>query len=217
MSGGRIRQLNKPQIVAESTKSQEAKIRLEVAPSMLHNYPRKCLDFDFELHNSSDDFIRVIKERRTVYYPNATEIRRNFYYYTIYCVALNTCFATLFPLMALIYLNCMTLRALRILGRQTNSTKVYSQPLDVIIEEDISFEEPKVDTASVNLESTIGLNFEAKDTIVQTHDNFYHKKESRLTRISISIVWLFIVCHVWKLIPTIYELIYSEVTLTTQY
>ena len=184
---------------------------------MLHNYPRKCLDFDFDLNNSSDDFIRVIKERRTVYYPNATEIRRNFYYYTIYCVALNTCFATLLPLMALIYLNCMTLRALRHLGRQTNSTKVYSQPLDVIIEEDLSFEEPKVDTASVNLESTIGLNFEAKETIVQTHDNLYHKKESRLTRISISIVWLFIVCHVWKLVPTIYELIYSEVTLTTQH
>ena len=31
------------------------------------------------------------------------------------------------------------------------------------------------------------------------------KKELRLARISICIVWLFIFCHVWKLIPTAYE------------
>ena len=30
-------------------------------------------------------------------------------------------------------------------------------------------------------------------------------KENRLTRISLCIVWLFIFCHVWKLIPTLYE------------
>ena len=35
-------------------------------------------------------------------------------------------------------------------------------------------------------------------------------KERRLARISITIVWLFIVCHVWKLIPTIYECFNSE-------
>ena len=49
------------------------------------------------------------------------------------------------------------------------------------------------------------------DSFLQTYDNMARKKESRLTRISLSIVWLFIICHVWKLIPTIYELIYSEV------
>ncbi len=30
-------------------------------------------------------------------------------------------------------------------------------------------------------------------------------RENRLTRISLCIVWLFIFCHVWKLIPTLYE------------
>ena len=30
-------------------------------------------------------------------------------------------------------------------------------------------------------------------------------RENRLTRISLSIVWLFIFCHVWKLVPTMYE------------
>ena len=31
------------------------------------------------------------------------------------------------------------------------------------------------------------------------------KKELRLARISLCIVWLFIFCHIWKLIPTAYE------------
>ena len=45
-----------------------------------------------------------------------------------------------------------------------------------------------------------------------SYENLLRKKESRLTRISISIVWLFIICHIWKLIPTIYELLYSPVS-----
>lgn len=36
------------------------------------------------------------------------------------------------------------------------------------------------------------------------------RRENRLTRISLTIVWLFLFCHVWKLIPTLYELIYSD-------
>lgn len=35
-------------------------------------------------------------------------------------------------------------------------------------------------------------------------------RENRLTRISLCIVWLFIFCHVWKLVPTLYEGIYSD-------
>lgn len=34
------------------------------------------------------------------------------------------------------------------------------------------------------------------------------KAENRLTRISMSIVWLFIFCHVWRLVPTLYESIH---------
>ena len=36
------------------------------------------------------------------------------------------------------------------------------------------------------------------------------KKENRLTRIALAIVWLFVFCHFWKIVPTVYELIYSE-------
>ena len=50
-----------------------------------------------------------------------------------------------------------------------------------------------------------------KDSFLLSYENLLRKKESRLTRISICIVWLFILCHIWKLIPTIYELLYSEV------
>ena len=53
--------------------------------------------------------LNLLQEKRVVFYPNSTGIRRNPYYYTIYCIALNTCFGTLLPLTALIYLNCMTL------------------------------------------------------------------------------------------------------------
>ena len=50
-----------------------------------------------------------------------------------------------------------------------------------------------------------------KDSFLDNYENLLRKKEGRLTRISICNVWLFIICHVWKLIPTVYELIYSEV------
>ena len=34
-------------------------------------------------------------------------------------------------------------------------------------------------------------------------------RSHRLTRISLCIVWLFMFCHVWKLVPTIYELVHA--------
>ena len=37
------------------------------------------------------------------------------------------------------------------------------------------------------------------------------RRETRLTRISLIIVWLFMFCHIWKLIPTFYEIFYGEV------
>ena len=36
------------------------------------------------------------------------------------------------------------------------------------------------------------------------------KQENRLTRISLGIVSLYIVCHIWRLIPTAYEIIFLE-------
>lgn len=39
-------------------------------------------------------------------------------------------------------------------------------------------------------------------------------QEQRLTRISILIVWLFLFCHVWKLVPTAFEAGFSHDGLT---
>ena len=35
-------------------------------------------------------------------------------------------------------------------------------------------------------------------------------REARITRIALAIVWLFLFCHIWRLIPTIYELIFEN-------
>ena len=41
--------------------------------------------------------------------------------------------------------------------------------------------------------------------------NVLRSGEARLTRIALAIVWLFIFCHVWRLVPTVYEAIYDDV------
>lgn len=38
------------------------------------------------------------------------------------------------------------------------------------------------------------------------------RRENRLTRISLAIVWLFLFSHIWKLIPTGYELLVGPLT-----
>ena len=35
------------------------------------------------------------------------------------------------------------------------------------------------------------------------------RREKRLTNISVAIVWLFLFCHIWKLVPTTYEVFYG--------
>lgn len=40
--------------------------------------------------------------------------------------------------------------------------------------------------------------------------NLLRSGEARLTRIALAIVWLFIFCHAWRLVPTIYEAIYPK-------
>ncbi len=36
------------------------------------------------------------------------------------------------------------------------------------------------------------------------------KQENRLTRISLGIVSLYIACHIWRIVPTAYEALFSE-------
>ena len=35
-------------------------------------------------------------------------------------------------------------------------------------------------------------------------------KEARITRIALGIVSLYLLCHIWRLVPTVYEVIYGS-------
>jgi len=55
-------------------------------------------------------------------------------------------------------------------------------------------------------EITLSLGVNTLNHSVQ-HNNV---QEQRLARISTSIVWLFILCHIWRMIPTVYEYLNSN-------
>ena len=42
------------------------------------------------------------------------------------------------------------------------------------------------------------------------HNEQSRKQENRLSRISVGIVSLYIICHIWRIVPTAYEAICSE-------
>lgn len=48
------------------------------------------------------------------------------------------------------------------------------------------------------------------DGLRRSNSTVCRKREVRLTRISLAIVWLFLFCHFWKFIPSIYELAYRD-------
>ena len=43
-----------------------------------------------------------------------------------------------------------------------------------------------------------------------SHNLQSRKQEDRLSRISVGIVSLYIICHIWRIVPTAYEAMYSE-------
>ena len=56
-------------------------------------------------------------------FANKTSLRRHPTYYQAYCVGLNTFFASLLPLVTLVFFNVGTLAALGRVGRQQQATK----------------------------------------------------------------------------------------------
>ena len=50
----------------------------------------------------------------------------------------------------------------------------------------------------------------SQQTCITQSSNVMRKQENRLTRISLGIVSLYIVCHFWRVLPTAYEALYSE-------
>ena len=47
-------------------------------------------------------------------------------------------------------------------------------------------------------------------TLRRSNSPVCRRRENRLTRISLCIVWIFLFCHIWKLIPTFYEVFYGS-------
>ena len=45
----------------------------------------------------------------------------------------------------------------------------------------------------------------------RSNSSVCRRRENRLARISLSIVWLFLFCHAWKLLPTAYEAFVGEI------
>ena len=50
----------------------------------------------------------------------------------------------------------------------------------------------------------------SQQTYIAQSNTLMRKQENRLTRISIGIVSLYIICHIWRILPTAYEALYSE-------
>lgn len=73
--------------------------------------PPACLTFNFnitDLSSGEDSLMRTVFRNRTVLGFDSTPLRQNHYYYLIYILGLNTAFASVTPLLSLIYLNICT-------------------------------------------------------------------------------------------------------------
>ena len=53
-------------------------------------------------------------------------------------------------------------------------------------------------------------NSTSLQNFTSSHNLQSRKQEDRLSRISVGIVSLYIICHIWRIVPTAYEAIYSE-------
>jgi len=101
-------------------------------------------------------------------------------------------------------LSCPEFGSVEVLQLKTTS-KAYDSMINLSLKHDIiaPFQEAKRKTSgeAFNMSEFNGFNHSVQHTNAQ---------EQRLARISTSIVWLFIICHIWRMIPTIYECLNSE-------
>ncbi|XP_059084165.1 uncharacterized protein LOC131881343 [Tigriopus californicus] len=282
------------------------------------SYPMFCHRFTF---TKQDTYIRVISRKRKSLEIKPSELRQNALYHHIYCIGLNTVFASLIPLLSLIYLNICTVIALRKMGRdvvdlafegqrtpvrtfpeQSSTRQANSEGCVPVSRQPSSQQTPKglgplrrmmrsqgfqksrslealqghrrpflsqPDEADFNFASNsstdnyilvinsnnsqtsqqasgiqpsqrplrrafkrtasyltrsgttvtksvphqrsfiASLEAKAEDLASRKASSLMRRQENRLTRISLSIVSLFVLCHIWRLIPTAYEAFFS--------
>ncbi|XP_071743570.1 G-protein coupled receptor daf-37 isoform X2 [Lepeophtheirus salmonis] len=165
---------------------------------------------------SNESMIRNITGYSTQLRLEATPMRENVLYYRIYFIGLNTIFASILPLASLLFLNVSTVKALRKMSRQEelliNDVVIQAPPPTKSTNEDTASVSPcRFEFLEVFYKKKISLGIGGRGSTTAYSpgglwmDPAKRSQENRLTRISLGIVWLFIFCHVWRLIPTIYE------------
>ena len=175
----------------------------------------------------------------------STSLRTNIIYYISYYMTLNTLFATILPIGALLFFSLSTIQGLNSIRKLFETSvpmRMSSARQPKIIHnhsEDFGAEEqdktPKFGarrptrlSLSVSfknngrcaVEQSIASNDEIKlDSALiseQSRKSIAEPsaQEKRLTRISIAITIIYILCHMWKIPPSIYEAWYSITTNT---
>ena len=71
-------------------------------------------------------------------------------------------------------------------------------------------EDCKIDIDNMHEESIKVPQLHSKYHEILNNLILLRTKEARLTRIALGIVSLYLLCHIWRLVPTIYELIYGS-------
>ncbi|CAB4054099.1 unnamed protein product [Lepeophtheirus salmonis] len=185
--------------------------------SKLWKFPPNCTKFNFSMDPfSNESMIRNITGYSTQLRLEATPMRENVLYYRIYFIGLNTIFASILPLASLLFLNVSTVKALRKMSRQEelliNDVVIQAPPPTKSTNEDTASVSPcRFEFLEVFYKKKISLGIGGRGSTTAYSpgglwmDPAKRSQENRLTRISLGIVWLFIFCHVWRLIPTIYE------------
>ena len=175
----------------------------------------------------------------------STSLRTNVIYYISYYMTLNTLFATILPIGALLFFSLSTIQGLNSIRKLFETSvpmRMSSARLPKITnhEEEFGGEQEKTFqfgsrrptrlSLSVSfktngrvpaVEQSIASSDEIKldSTLIaeQTRKNIAEPsaQEKRLTRISIAITIIYILCHMWKIPPSIYEAWYNITHNTT--
>lgn len=177
------------------------------------------------------------------WYLRPTKLRFDIVYYISYYMTLNTLFATVLPIGALLFFSLSTiggLHSIRKLVRtsipmrmssrmhRSSAANIKRVQLQVSIEMDPLTSNSEVggnnhvsskpsrsrsnssSASALNAAAIMNAAKEARNTITEPSP-----QEKRLTRISIVLIIIYILCHMWKLPPTIYEIWYSITHNTT--
>lgn len=93
-----------------------------------------------------------------------------------------------------------------------DAPKRREQPINQIMQQQVEPGKRSPESRIIMLNPQLGEVASAAD---DEHAQFYRvpsdvMQEKRLARISVCIVWLFIFCHFWRIIPTVYEFLNSE-------